>query len=88
MPANFSDLSLCATTSYLSRNARRNIVLPFSAVRAAYQLVPKYHHTEDVGPFTSLDDLLSMVDWFYLSQQCSDFLFALMDHWRRAGVEQ
>ncbi|KEP46015.1 hypothetical protein V565_223910 [Rhizoctonia solani 123E] len=90
VPNNYPDHRLCTTSPEVSNGTRVHAVIPLSTVRAACHLAPQYHRMADADnpqPLTSADDLLSMADNFYLSRHNSEFTFALLDHWRRAEVE-
>ncbi|CAE6444518.1 unnamed protein product [Rhizoctonia solani] len=90
MPVNYPNHRLCATSPEIANGTRVGIVVPLTKVRAACHLVPQFHRMGDAAdpqPLTSADDLLSTAKHFYLSRHNSDFMFALLDHWRRAEVE-
>ncbi|CAE6427749.1 unnamed protein product [Rhizoctonia solani] len=90
MPVNYPDHRLCITGPQITNGARVDIVVPLTKVRAACHLAPQFHRMDDATdpqPLTSADDLLSTTNHFYLSRHNSDFMFALLDHWRRAEVE-
>jgi hypothetical protein len=65
-------------------NGRRcALVVPLSSVRMACHLVPRYHTLDPAYRITSSTDLLTAHNQFFFNKYASNFIFVIIDYWRR-----